>query len=118
MITEGQALLLAVLRDHGKAHGHAIGKFARARQGKPMSIASLYQTLHALESAGLVEGRWEGVGKTPLRRPRRRHYTINEAGERALADYIEHIEALPRMLHSQKETGPILQWLASAFYTR
>lgn len=98
MVTEVQALILAVLSYGGESHGHAIGKAMEARRGKPLGVGTLYKALHALDRDGLVESQWQPQPKAEFGRPRRRIYEINGAGERALSEYRDHIETTRRHL--------------------
>jgi len=98
MITEVQALLLAVLREQGKAHGHAMAKELEEMRGKPMGIGTLYKALHALERRGLVRGQWEDQPEAEYGRPRRRFYRITGVGERALKEYAAHIDSTRQLL--------------------
>jgi len=90
MVSDVQAMLLAVLRDFRKAHGHAIGKQIEERRGKPMGVGTLYKALHALERQGYVRGDWEEQPPAEYGRPRRRFYEPTGLGETALQEYIEH----------------------------
>lgn len=98
MVTEIQALLLAVLVGKVKAHGHAIGKELEQRRGNPVSVGTLYKGLHSLERQGYVHSKWEEQLNADYGRPRRRFYRINGAGERALTEYRDHIETTLRQL--------------------
>lgn len=97
-LTELQALVLAVLRDEGRSHGHAVRRVIEDRLGKRTGAGTLYKTLHSLERQGFAKGEWENQPEAEYGRPRRRFYSITGLGERALKDYITQIESTHRVL--------------------
>jgi PadR family transcriptional regulator len=84
-------LVLSVLRD-GELYGYEIAQRIRARSGELFapSEGSLYPALHRLERAGALTASWRAGG----RGPRRRYYSITEAGERLYADAVREWETM------------------------
>jgi PadR family transcriptional regulator PadR len=78
-----QMLILSLLEERSR-HGYEIAQLIEARSGAEITVnsATLYPTLHALEKAGLIKGRWLEQAGTR----RRRHYQITAAGRRTLTD--------------------------------
>jgi PadR family transcriptional regulator PadR len=77
-----EMLVLGVIENE-RLHGYDILQRIRdAGSGLVVSEGALYPTLHRLESRGAVTGTWEpGNGG-----PRRRYYSLTEAGLRQLAE--------------------------------
>lgn len=78
-----ELLVLALLEERSR-HGYEIAQMIETRSEAEITVnsATLYPTLHTLEKAGLIKGRW-------LEQPgtrRRRYYQITAAGRRTLRD--------------------------------
>ena len=88
-----EAILAAALRLQrqgvGEFHGFAVAKHLTI-QGDTRKLTShgtLYKALDRLETAGLLESRWEDpMAAAAQGRPRRRLYTVTGAGAAALAN--------------------------------
>jgi PadR family transcriptional regulator len=82
---------IGVLRaiDSGITYGFEIADATGLPSG------TVYPALSALERRGFVSARWESDAKARSEaRPRRRYYRITAAGERALAEALERVDAL------------------------
>ena len=68
----------------GPAHGYAVIEEIRRRSGGAFDLpeGTIYPALHRLEQAGLLASRWVAAESGR----RRRVYTLNKRGNRALAD--------------------------------
>ena len=69
-----------------KFHGYLIAREIRDREGARRLTAhgTLYRALDRMETAGLLESRWEDPAVAEAeRRPRRRLYRVTAVGERA-----------------------------------
>jgi PadR family transcriptional regulator PadR len=77
-----ELLILAVLEAEPR-HGYEIAQLIRERgAGLALSEGALYPALHRLEARGALIGSWRaGSGG-----PRRRYYTLTDAGRGLLAD--------------------------------
>ncbi|MGH7577182.1 MAG: PadR family transcriptional regulator [Longimicrobiales bacterium] len=88
-----QLILFSVLRLGEDAYGVSIRDAIEERTGRVVSSGAIYTTLGRLEDRGLVTSR---VGDpTPGRAGRpRKYHALNAAGERALMDAYETIQAM------------------------
>ena len=88
-----QRILFALLRLGSDAYGVTIRGDIEARTGRSVSAGALYTALDRLETRGLVSSR---LGEpTPERGgKRKRLYTVQPAGERALADVYESLRQM------------------------
>jgi PadR family transcriptional regulator PadR len=78
-----ELLILSLLEARAR-HGYEIAQLVEAQSDAELVLntATLYPTLHVLEKAGLIKGRWlESPGVR-----RRRYYRITAAGRRTLSD--------------------------------
>ncbi len=91
-------LLLAVLAD-GPAHGYAVLAGLRDRSDGVFDLpeGTIYPALHRLEKAGLLNSSWSTENGR-----RRRTYSINAKGQRAMKDrrqgWEEFSDAVARVL--------------------
>jgi DNA-binding PadR family transcriptional regulator len=88
-----QLILFALVRLGPDAYGVTIREEIEARTGRAISPGALYTTLDRLEKRGMVSSR---LGEpTPQRGgKRKRHYTLQPAGERALARVYESLRLM------------------------
>jgi DNA-binding PadR family transcriptional regulator len=103
-----QPAVLLVLSERPR-HGYALLDELHERQylpGKP-DVGNLYRGLRKMEAAGYVASEWE---RQPGAGPRRRTYSITQAGRRALyqealslADRASHVE---RILSEYRRLNP------------
>ena len=103
-----QPAVLLVLSESPR-HGYALLDELHERQylpGKP-DVGNLYRGLRKMEAAGYVASEWE---RQPGAGPRRRTYSITQAGRRALyqealslADRASHVE---RILSEYRRLNP------------
>ena len=79
-----EALILSALR---REQGHGFEILRRLEEAGSGALklkeGSLYPALYRMESAGLVDGKWEG-DSTARRGPRRRIYRLTTKGRRRL----------------------------------
>jgi DNA-binding PadR family transcriptional regulator len=88
-----QLILFALLRLGADAYGVAIREEIEARTGRAVSAGALYTALDRLETRGLVASRLGDP--TPQRGgKRKRLYTVQPAGERALARVYESLRLM------------------------
>lgn len=88
-----QRILFALIRLGDDAYGATIRESIEARTGRAISPGALYTALDRLEQRGLVASR---LGEpTPQRGgKRKRLYTLQPAGERALARAYESLRQM------------------------
>ena len=88
-----QLILFALIRLGDDAYGVSIRNAIEARTARAISPGALYTALDRLEKRGLVSSR---LGEpTPERGgKRKRLYTVQPAGERALADIYESLRLM------------------------
>src|SRR5262245_59545625 len=88
-----QLILLALVRLNDEAYGVSVRREIETRTGREISPGALYTALDRLEKRGLVASR---LGEpTPERGgKRKRLYTLQPAGERALARVYESIRLM------------------------
>src|SRR5688500_4063447 len=88
-----QHMLFALIRREDDANGVTIRESIEARTGRAISHDALYTALYRLEQRGLVASR---LGEpTPQRGgKRKRLYTLQPAGERALARAYESLRQM------------------------
>ena len=80
-----QVVLLAVAQLEGKGYGVSVRREIERRTRREVTVGSVYATLTRLEEKGLVAS-WES-DPTPTRGGRaRRHFRLEPAGARALAE--------------------------------
>src|SRR5688572_16025037 len=88
-----QLILLALIRLGADAYGVTIREEIEARTGRAISPGALYTALTRLEKRGLVASRLGDP--TPERGgKRKRLYTLQPAGERALARVYESLRLM------------------------
>jgi PadR family transcriptional regulator PadR len=77
-----ELLVLSVLEDEPR-HGYEIVQLIRERgAGLALSEGALYPALHRLEARGALVGAWQAGSNGP----RRRYYSLTDAGRGLLAD--------------------------------
>ena len=88
-----QLVLFALVRLGADAYGATIRTEIESRAGRPISPGALYTALDRLETRGFVSSR---LGEpTPERGgKRKRLYTVQPAGERALAQIYESLRLM------------------------
>ena len=88
-----QLILFALVRLGADAYGVSIRAEIEKRTGRPISAGALYTALDRMEKRGLVASR---LGEpTPQRGgKRKRLYTLQPAGERALARVYESMRLM------------------------
>ena len=81
--------LLLLLRDR-PAHGYELleqlGDFV---PGERVDMGNLYRVLRALEEDGLVSSEWDDASPGPAKRV----YSLTDAGEQVLADWVAALRA-------------------------
>jgi DNA-binding PadR family transcriptional regulator len=88
-----QRILFALIRLGADAYGVTIRREIEARTGRAASAGALYTALDRLERRGLVSSRLGDP--TPERGgKRKRLYTVQPAGERALAHVYESLRQM------------------------
>jgi PadR family transcriptional regulator PadR len=94
-----QLILLALLRLGDQAYGVAIRREIQDRTDRSISIGALYTTLQRMEGKGLVRS---AIGEpTPERGGRRKkYYSLETAGSRALAGSYRAWRGMTRDLES------------------
>jgi DNA-binding PadR family transcriptional regulator len=99
-----QRILLALLRLGADAYGVTIRGEIEARTGRPIAPGALYTALARMEKRGLVASR---LGEpTPERGgKRKRLYTVQPAGERALARVYESLRLMASGMASRLRTA-------------
>jgi DNA-binding PadR family transcriptional regulator len=99
-----QRILFALLRLGADAYGVTIREEIEARTGRAVSAGALYTALDRLEKRGLVASR---LGEpTPERGgKRKRLYTVQPAGERALAHVYESLRLMANGLSTRLKTA-------------
>jgi DNA-binding PadR family transcriptional regulator len=98
-----QRILFALIRLGEDAYGLTIREAIEARTGRPVSPGALYTALDRLEKRGLVASR---LGEpTPQRGgKRKRLYTLQPAGQRALAQAYETLRQMASGIGSRLRT--------------
>jgi len=99
-----QRILFALIRLGTDAYGVTIRGDIEARTGRAVSAGALYTALRRLETRGLVSSR---LGEpTPERGgKRKRLYTVEPAGERALAEVYESLRLMANGLSARLKTA-------------
>jgi PadR family transcriptional regulator PadR len=99
-----QRILLALIRLGAEAYGVTIRDEIETRTGRPISPGALYTALTRMEKRGLVASR---LGEpTPERGgKRKRLYTEQPAGERALARVYESLRLMASGMASRLRTA-------------
>jgi PadR family transcriptional regulator, regulatory protein PadR len=99
-----QRILLALIRLGAEAYGVTIRDEIETRTGRPISPGALYTALTRMEKRGLVASR---LGEpTPERGgKRKRLYTVQPAGERALARVYESLRLMASGMASRLRTA-------------
>jgi DNA-binding PadR family transcriptional regulator len=99
-----QRILFALVRLGADAYGVTIREEIEARTGRAVSAGALYTALDRLETRGLVASR---LGEpTPERGgKRKRLYTVQPAGERALARVYESLRLMASGLSTRLKTA-------------
>jgi DNA-binding PadR family transcriptional regulator len=83
-----EASILIAGLEIGEFHGYALARTMREQTSARRLTAhgTLYKALGRMETAGLLESRWEDADRAAADgRPRRRLYTVTGAGARAAA---------------------------------
>lgn len=95
-----QRILFALIHLGADAYGVSIREEIEARTGQAFSAGALYTALDRLEKRGLVSSRLGDP--TPMRGgKRKRLYTVEPAGERALADAYESMRLMATGLRTR-----------------
>jgi DNA-binding PadR family transcriptional regulator len=98
-----QRILFALVHLGSDAYGVTIRDEIEARTGRTVSAGALYTALDRLEKRGLVSSRLGD--STPQRGgKRKRLYTVEAAGERALAEIYESLRLMASGLASKLKT--------------
>jgi PadR family transcriptional regulator PadR len=99
-----QRILFALIHLGADAYGVPIRSEIEARTGRAVSAGALYTALDRLEARGLVSSR---LGEpTPERGgKRKRLYTVQPAGERALAEVYESLRLMASGLNTRLKTA-------------
>ena len=99
-----QLILFALIRLGADAYGVTIRSQIEARTGRAVSPGALYTALDRLEKRGLVASRLGDP--TPQRGgKRKRLYTLQPAGERALARVYESMRSMASGVASRLRTS-------------
>ena len=99
-----QLILFALIRLGADAYGVTIRHQIEARTGRAVSPGALYTALDRLEKRGLVDSRLGDP--TPQRGgKRKRLYTLQPAGERALARVYESMRLMASGVASRLRTS-------------
>lgn len=99
-----QLILLALIRLGADAYGVTIRDEIEARTGRAVSPGALYTALTRLEKRGLVASRLGDP--TPERGgKRKRLYTVQPAGERALARVYESLRLMASGMATRLRTA-------------
>jgi DNA-binding PadR family transcriptional regulator len=99
-----QLILLALIRRGADAYGVTIREEIEARTGRAISPGALYTALSRLEKRGLVASRLGDP--TPERGgKRKRLYTVQPAGERALARVYESLRLMASGMATRLRTA-------------
>lgn len=99
-----QLILFALIRLGADAYGVTIRNQIEARTGRAVSPGALYTALDRLEKRGLVDSRLGDP--TPQRGgKRKRLYTLQPAGERALARVYESMRLMASGVASRLRTS-------------
>ena len=95
-----QQILFALMHLGADAYGLTIREQIEARTGRPISAGALYTALDRLEKRGMVSSRLGDP--TPQRGGnRKRLYTVESAGERALTQAYESLELMANGLKAR-----------------
>ena len=95
-----QQILFALMHLGADAYGLTIREQIEARTGRPISAGALYTALDRLEARGMVSSRLGDP--TPQRGgKRKRLYTVESAGERALTQAYESLELMANGLKAR-----------------
>ena len=95
-----QQILLALMHLGADAYGLTIREEIEGRTGRSISAGALYTALDRLETRGLVASRLGDP--TPQRGgKRKRLYTVEPAGERALTEAYESLQLMAAGLKSR-----------------
>ena len=98
-----QRILFALVHLGSDAYGVTIRDEIETRTGRAVSAGALYTALDRLEKRGLVElPPWRS--HTAARGKRKRLYTVEPAGERALAEIYESLRLMANGLNARLKT--------------
>jgi len=99
-----QLILMALVRLGPEAYGVTVRQEIEQRTGRTISAGALYTALDRMEKRGLVTSRLGDP--TPQRGgKRKRLYTLEPAGERALARVYESLRAMATGMSARLRTA-------------
>jgi DNA-binding PadR family transcriptional regulator len=96
-------VLLSLVRLGNGAYGAAIRRDIRDRTGREVSDGTLYMTLQRLERKQMIVS-YVGAPTRARGGRRRKHYVLNDPGERALGRAWRAIQAMAEGLHDRLST--------------
>jgi PadR family transcriptional regulator PadR len=99
-----QRILFALIRLGPDAYGVTIRAEIETRTGRAVSAGALYTALDRLENRGLVASRL-GTSTPERGGKRKRLYTVQPAGERALAHVYESLRLMASGLATRLKTA-------------
>jgi PadR family transcriptional regulator, regulatory protein PadR len=97
-----QLVLLALLRLGNGAYGASIRREIQERTGREVSIGGIYMTLARLERKKMVVA-YVGIPSRERGGRRRKHYLLNDPGQRALGRAHRTAKAMSQGIESQLE---------------
>jgi PadR family transcriptional regulator, regulatory protein PadR len=97
-----QLVLLTLLRLGNGAYGASIRREIEERTGREVAIGSIYMTLARLERKKMVVA-YVGIPSRERGGRRRKHYLMNDPGQRALGRAHRATKALSQGIESQLE---------------
>jgi PadR family transcriptional regulator len=96
-----QTVVSAVLRCGHNAYGVSIHEAVEALSGRSVALGAVYATLGRLQDKGLISS-WMSDSKPERGGRAKRHYKLEQGGERALRDSLaaarRRLEAMEAML--------------------
>ena len=98
-----QLVLLALVRLGNGAYGASIRREIQDRTRREVAIGTLYMTLARLEHKKMVVG-YVGLPSRERGGRRRKHYLLNDLGQRALGRAYRALMAMSAGMHTQLET--------------
>ena len=98
-LTNLEAVILAIIRDHNPTHGFFILKEYKARMGPPAHVGNVYRVLLRLNKVGFIESFWEEAKDASKHQgPRRRYHKLTREGRRALENFSREITRVTKVL--------------------